>query len=186
MPDPPKVISDVVEAVLGAAHVDGGFGDGQDAALTILKPITQLLTTPTDPHCTERLSNPKTVMHALAGEFLRITVSKEEDFARSKSNELVWQGDQWRNADEEAADYVATISCLGKDVLSIVETTRKSARNRACAMVVALMEDDPELLQELQRVRGAIDLEKSHEMTSASKDEGDDKEGTSDDDGDSD
>lgn len=118
-------------------------------------------------------------MHALAGEFLCITVSKEEDFARSaKASDtteapLVWQGDQWRNADEEAADYVATISCLGEDVLSIVETTRKSARNRACAMVVALMEDDQELLQELQRVRGAIDLEKSHEVTS--KDEkGDD------------
>ena len=103
-------------------------------------------------------------MHALAGEFLCISVSKEEEFARSKPNELVWQGDQWRNADEEATDFVATISCLGEDVVSIVETTRKSARNRACAMVVALMEDDPALLEELQRVRGAIDLEKCHEV----------------------
>lgn len=148
---------------MGAAHIDGGFGDGQVAALNILKPITNLLTTSDDPDCAEKLSNPKTVMHALAGEFLCITVCKEEDFARSCPTELVWQGDQWRNADEEATDYVATISCLGEDVLSIVETTRKSARNRACAMVVALMEDDPELLQELQRVRGAIDLEKSNE-----------------------
>jgi len=151
---------------LGAAHVDGGFGDGQEAALTILKPITNLLQTSEDPDCTERLSNPKTVMHALAGDFLCISVSKEGDFARCHPTELVWQGDQWRNADEEAADYVATISCLGEDVLSIVETTRKSARNRACAMVVALMGDDPELLEELQRVRGAIDNEKSQEMTS--------------------
>lgn len=172
LPDPPKVISDVVEAILGAAHVDGGFVDGQEAALTILKPITNLLQTSEDPDCTERLSNPKTVMHALAGEFLCITVSKEEDFAHSKPSELVWQGDQWRNADEEALDYVATISCLGEDVVSIVETTRKSARNRACAMVVALMEDDPELLVELQRVRAAIDLEKSHEMGNNANEEG--------------
>lgn len=54
------MISDVVEALLGAAHVDGGFGDGQDAALNILKPITNLLKTSDDPNCTERLSNPKT------------------------------------------------------------------------------------------------------------------------------
>lgn len=143
--------------------MDGGFQDGQNATLTILKPILDLLQTSDDPNCTERLSNPKTVMHALAGEFLTISVSKEEDFARSNPNHLVWQGDQWRHADEQVADYVATVSCLGENVLSIVEKTRKSARNRACALIVALLEDDPTLLEALQRVRAAIDLEKSLE-----------------------
>lgn len=32
-------------------------------------------------------------------------------------------------------------------------------------MIVALMDEDKTLLEELQRVRAAIDLEKSHEKT---------------------
>lgn len=160
--DPPKVLADVVEALLGAAHINGGFCEGKLAALAILTPITTLLRTPSYANCTSRLNNPKTVMHALAGDSLCITVSKEEDFARTNPTELLWRGDEWRHADEEAVDYVATISCLGMNLLSIVETTRKSARNRACAMVAALMEDDPVLLAALQNVRGTIDLEKAH------------------------
>jgi hypothetical protein len=160
--DPPKVLADVVEALLGAAHINGGFCEGKLAALAILTPITTLLRTPSYANCTSRLNNPKTTMHALAGDSLCITVSKEEDFARTNSKELVWQGGEWRHADEEAVGYVATIMCLGMSLLSIVEMTRKSAYNRACSMAVALMEDNPALLAELQHVRGTIDLGKAN------------------------
>lgn len=156
------MLADVVESLLGAAHIDGGFSGGKQAALAILNPITTLLQNPIYANYTSRLNNPKTAMHALAGDSLCITVAKEGDFARTNSKELVWHGDEWRHADEEAVDYVATISCLGRNLLSIVETTRKSARNRACAMAVALMEENPSLLEELQNVRGTIDLEKVH------------------------
>lgn len=171
--DPPKVLADVVESLLGAAHIDGGFQEGKQAALAILKPITTLLQTADNANCTSRLNNPKTVMHTFAGDCLCVTVSKEEDLAGKNATELVWHGDRWRHADEEAVDYVATISCLGINVLSIVETTRKSARNRACAMAVALIEDDPALLAELQVVRTTIDLKKSHNPGSDNDEEGD-------------
>jgi endoribonuclease Dicer len=38
--DPPKAIADVVESLLGAVHVDGGFESGQKAALHVLSPGT--------------------------------------------------------------------------------------------------------------------------------------------------
>ena len=47
--DPPKVIPDVVESMIGVAHIDGGYQTGQDAALNVIAPllqsISQLLTT---------------------------------------------------------------------------------------------------------------------------------------------
>jgi hypothetical protein len=167
--DPPKVLADVIESLLGAVHIDGGISEGKQAALAILNPIITLLQNPSYANCTSRLISPKTAMHELAGDCLCITVTKEGDFARSNSKEMVWQGDEWRHADEEAADYVATITCLGINLLSIVETTRKSARNRACAMAVALMEESPALSAELQILRGTIDLGKTHNPGSVDK-----------------
>ena len=171
--DPPKVLADVVESLLGAVHLDAGLSEGKQAALTILKPITTLLQSPDNANCTARLNNPKTVMHILTGHCLCVATSKEEEFARKNASELVWQGDRWRHADEESVDYVATISCFGINLLSIVESTKKSARNRVCAMAVALMEDDPELLAELQVMRGTIDFEKANNPGINDDEEGD-------------
>ena len=42
--DPPKTLSDIVESVFGAAHVDGGFIGGQDAVRNAMKPILSALT----------------------------------------------------------------------------------------------------------------------------------------------
>lgn len=159
--DPPKVLADVVESMLGAVYVDAGFSAGKEAALSILKPITTLLQDPANANCISRLNNPKTVMQEKAGVCLCISVSKEDDFARANPSELVWRGDRWKYADVESGDYVASISCLGINILSVVETTRKTARSRACAMVVAIMERDQMLARELRRIRGKIDEEKT-------------------------
>jgi hypothetical protein len=40
---PPKVLADVVEALIGAAHIDGGFLIGQGCALKVLEVMTLAL-----------------------------------------------------------------------------------------------------------------------------------------------
>ena len=37
--EPPKALADVVESLLGAAHIDGGYEAGQSAAAYVLRPM---------------------------------------------------------------------------------------------------------------------------------------------------
>jgi hypothetical protein len=81
--DPPKAISDIVEAVLGAVHVDGGFCDGQAAALRLMSPIFNVLLEARKEKKKISLKHPKKVMQEL-GEILELYSSSESDFAMSE------------------------------------------------------------------------------------------------------
>ena len=95
--DPPKILSDVVESVLGAVHMDGGFDEGQTAVLSLMAPILKAMK---ETQCAKLLTHPKTSLNELGGLFLRINVTREDSFSRSRIGLLsVWQGQCFRDAD---------------------------------------------------------------------------------------
>ena len=73
--DPPKILSDVVESVLGAVHMDGGFDEGQTAVLSLMAPILKAMK---ETQCAKLLTHPKTSLNELGGLFLRINVTRED------------------------------------------------------------------------------------------------------------
>lgn len=81
--DPPKVIPDVVEALIGAAHVDLGFNLGQQAALNVIEPIRQSISSISvspDPSkgSLEGVLHPKQHLFELTNGIVRVRAYKSE------------------------------------------------------------------------------------------------------------
>jgi dsRNA-specific ribonuclease len=149
--DPSKILSDVVESVFGAVHVDGGFAEGQTAVLTLMAPI--LAAVQEINGNAKMLSHPKTALNELGGKFLGVNVAREDAFVRSRvGSSSLWQGNRWRKAQLEGVEAVGTVCSMGVDLLSVSEPTMKAARNRACALVVAVLEANPSLSERLREV----------------------------------
>jgi endoribonuclease Dicer len=154
--EPPKVLADVVEALLGAAHIDGGYKAGILAAKTMMDPI--LRTVKSLGGDATQLYHPITKMNHLAGNLLHVRVQREDSFLRESGRKtLVWQGSRWREASGEGSESTGTVKAVGKSIITVAEPTWKSARNRACALVVATLEKHPKLTERWQVVTTAID-----------------------------
>ena len=152
--DPPKILSDVVESVLGAVHVDGGFTEGQTAALTMMAPI--LAAVQAIHGNAKMLRHPKAALNEFGGNFLGVHVAREDAFVRSRCvggpSSSLWQGYRWRKAQLEGIEAVGTVCSMGLHLLSVSEPTKKAARNRACALVVAVLEANSSLSERLREV----------------------------------
>jgi dsRNA-specific ribonuclease len=156
--DPPKVLSDVVEAVFGACHKDGGLVEGQAAVLSFMSPILESIRA-MGGHTVQYLRHPKTALNELGGKFLRIHVAREDNFVRnsvSTGTLKVWQGTRWRIATMEGVASVGTVRSMGIDLISVVEPSGKAARNRACALVVEALESDAEILERVREVTRVV------------------------------
>ena len=152
---PPKPIADVVESLLGAVHVDGGFVKGQEAALHVLLPICDLFRQIREPAALAK--HPKQQLSELGGSLLSVTVWSEEVYARTKTN-LVWRGRQFGAVQRNGHKKVASVQCLGVDLVTVLDASRSAATNRACAMVLATLERNPDLLDRFKSARSRIHI----------------------------
>jgi dsRNA-specific ribonuclease/ERCC4-related helicase len=150
--DPPKALSDVMEALIGAAHTDGGYEAGQLAVLTMLESV--LLAIRTLRYDVNSLLHPLTKMNHIAGDLIDLNVERESVFFDQttynnddeNSPQLIWDGLQWRPASIDGVDnFTVQISAMGRNVVTVVDRTSKSAKNRACALIVAALEKQPTL-----------------------------------------
>jgi dsRNA-specific ribonuclease/superfamily II DNA or RNA helicase len=154
--EPPKILADVVEALLGAAHVDGGYKAGMLAVKTMMDPI--LRTVESLGGDATQLYHPITKMNHLAGNLLHVRVQREDSFLRESGRKtMVWQGSRWRETTGEGSESTGTVRAVGKNIITVAEPTRKSARNRACALTVATLEKHPKLAERWKVVTTAID-----------------------------
>jgi hypothetical protein len=142
-----------VEAVLGAVHVDGGFSEGQKAARHILRPVIGFLAS----NQAIGIKHPKKSLQEIGGELLELSVSREADFAVSKDGVEIWVGRQWGEADKDGSNYVASIGFMGLTLLAVLDASALVARNRACAFMVTILEQNPELLGRFRAVRFQIE-----------------------------
>ena len=152
--DPPKSISDIVEAVFGAVHVDGGFEEGQKAVIQLISPILRVFL---KAHKENKhfyvLKHPKKSLQELGGELLELYSFNEADFCVSKPATPVWFGAKPGKADPEGSNYIALVECIGSAVLAIADSSSLVARNRACSLLVASLEKNPDLMNRLSSAR---------------------------------
>ncbi len=156
--DPPKSLSDVVESMFGAAHVDGGFEAGQHAVGTVMDPILDALrkalltrNNSTDLKTKAReMMHPKQYVHELAGGILNVKAWQEEDFAIRRRHCPVWRNGDWITCEGTGNNSIGLIESFGIDLVGIEEKTSHIARNRACAMAMEVFETNTDLITKLK------------------------------------
>lgn len=187
--DPPKSLSDIVESMFGAAHVDGGFEAGQNAVKTVMQPILNALLTAlytrnsSDLRTKAReMMHPKQYVHELAGGILNVKAWKEEDFALRRRNCPVWRNGLWTACEGGGNNSIGLVESFGIDLVGIEEQSSHVARNRACAIAMEIFEKNTDLILKLksfsQLLRPKADEETQIVLTEDNAEEapkGDDK-----------
>jgi ERCC4-related helicase/dsRNA-specific ribonuclease len=154
--DPPKMLPDVVEALLGAAHMDGGFAAGQLAVKTLIGPVLDAVESLEGD--ASKLSHPISKLNRMAGHLVQIDLQREDAFLRKHGRDsLLWEGNGWRRGSIDGSESTATVSAMGQTIISAVDPSWKVARNRACSLAVAVLEKHPELVRRWKEITGAID-----------------------------
>jgi dsRNA-specific ribonuclease len=137
--EPPKVVADIVEAIVGAVHVDGGFHEGQLAALSILSPIFDLLKSLDDPLVIS--SNPKR-------EFLEMT-----------GRRLVSVQSMTVTGNHDMQGVSSEMTCFGKTIFRLDGCTSLHAHQRVCELCMEVLRQNKTLLERFTTVRSHLDKE---------------------------
>lgn len=160
--EPPKVIADLMESVIGAVHVDGGFEAGQSAAMHVLLPVLKLFQ-----HQKEDLDviskNPKQVMLQLGGDLVALKCYPEDSTALVNLNVSISDSPFLKS---DIISKVATLKCVGNVIAASKDITTVAAENRACSLVISILKQDSKLMDRFIRARSML----SKTITSASKD----------------
>jgi hypothetical protein len=90
------------------------------------------------------------------GELVSVPTWREEEYAQAKKSPTVWQGQAFGSVNRNGRNEVASVQCLGVDLVSVSDISRSSATNRACAMVLAALEGNPALLNRFKTARSRI------------------------------
>jgi len=157
--DPPKSISDMIEAIFGAVHVDGGFIPGQQAVSHVMKPILDALVTALVSSNIDEMKNkaqnmmhPKQFVHELAGGIIHVKAWKEEAFALRKRNCPIWRNTCWGVGEKEGNGSIGLIESFGIDLVGISESSSHVARNRACAIAMEVFAKNNDLIEKLRGI----------------------------------
>ena len=147
--DPPKVIPDVVEALIGAVHVDAGLHIGQQAALYVIAPLIQslsnLLTAEGSRNLTEIL-HPKQHLYEMTGGMVRVRVYKHDRF---DVHPRVWN---FGNGGE----YIGVVTGKGVVIAAVVDNSREKAVNLSCELAVQILKENPDIMPHLRGVNSII------------------------------
>lgn len=154
--DPPKMLPDVVESLLGAAHMDGGFAAGQLAVRTLIGPVLDAVESFEGD--ASKLSHPISTLHRMAGHLVQVDLQREDAFLRKHGRDaLLWEGKGWRRGSIDGSKSTATVNAMGQTIIAVVDPSWKVARNRACSLAVAVLEKHPELVDRWKKITAAID-----------------------------
>ena len=147
--NPPKVIADVVEAMIGAAHCDGGFEDGQKSALFVIKPMTSAFVDNQVSNPFERIGDnivqPKQAMTELCAS-LKVRSLDQHKFSLNFSKCPIWKNELWGHNSADGSGYIGQVTWFGKNLVAVVDNNSAVvAKNRACAMITLVLKKNPEL-----------------------------------------
>jgi superfamily II DNA or RNA helicase/dsRNA-specific ribonuclease len=162
--EPPKAMADVVESLIGAAYVHGGFQHGVRAALTALEPVMEIFLSSSSlgGDAWERLlHHPKRLLKELAGKAVSFSVTAETSLARRDPRRRVWSsrrnayGLDASTAHSAGRRSVASISCRFRGstshVLSVADESAGPAMNRACELILSVLNQNPDLRSLIER-----------------------------------
>lgn len=172
------MIPDVVEALLGASHCDGGFEVGQRCALFILRSVLSVVKKQlcdNDPNLlksqTREMMHPKQVIHEMAGRHLQVRTCREDVFAIQNKNCPVWRGNSWGFPNQQSSSSIGQVICSGMSVLAVAESTSVVAKNRACSLAVAFFTNNPVLLENVLHISSRVKKDDYYQMKDSEEDE---------------
>jgi len=161
--DPPKPLSDIVEAMFGAVFVDQGLEAAQASVQFAMNPVVDSLTKAlkhrniNDMQSKARaMVHPKQYVHELAGGILNVKSWREDIYSAKKRNIPVWKSGIWGLGNREGSNYIGLIESCGIDLLGIEEQSSHVARNRACAITMEIFEKNPDLIDKLKNLAALI------------------------------
>jgi len=175
--DPPKPIADVVEAVLGAVHVDADFESGQAATLYMMSSVFSVF----KQALTEKeggidaflkiMKHPKKSLQEMTGQLLEVMVCSEQEFTSSFLDDeenvsvatttgttipQILHKDEWRNPGIETC-HVSFVSILGFPLMVVADESITVARNKASSLVREAIERNPELEKRMASCRSKVE-----------------------------
>jgi len=149
--DPPKVIADIVESLIGAIYMDGGLEAGMEAARTLLKPVLDVILMHGE---YIDLVHPKKKLQELVGELLVVETTWEDNFHQ---NIPLLDGSQLRFADPYGTQGIGYVRFMDTILVAVSDSSRAVARNKACAIIVQVLISDLNLLKRLQNLRYLVE-----------------------------
>merc|ERR1712194_17389 len=153
--DPPKAVPDVIEALIGAVHVDSGLHNGQKAALYVIAPLLQSLSDLLidKSNNLSGLLHPKQNLYEMTGGIVSVRVYKVDRY-HQLGYSMMWN---FGNHSRDVGGYVGVVR--GKEVLlaAAVEPSKVAAINVACELVVQILKENPSIIFKLQRVLATLD-----------------------------
>lgn len=156
--DPPKCISDMMEAIIGSVHCDGGFTAGHQAALKMMTPILNVLLRAKKVNRTIVLKHPKKILQEMSGELVDVKISPEADFAITEEDTTVlFPNGKWRRASKHGNSFVGSISILGKTLVGLSDPSPSVGKNKTCALMVSTLNKNPELGDRIHLVRSRVE-----------------------------
>lgn len=148
--DPPKALADIVESLIGAVYVRGGIEAGLTAVRTLLKPVLDVLLTY---GCEMDVMHPKKRLQEMVGEILVVESMSEDAF---QADVPILDGDLWRSSSRYGTHTIGYIQFQDQVLFAVADPSPSVARNKACAIIVQVLERNPEVLKGLQDLRHRV------------------------------
>lgn len=146
--DPPKVMSDVTEALIGAAHLDRGYDGGQKAALHVAQPLMQSLSTLFCNDSNEFLGllHPKQHLYEMTRGIISVKVHKRDTYQYKKLLSFAV------HISDDGCDsgYIGVVRCKNILLVAVVEASRNRAMNIACELAIQVLKENPSITAQLQ------------------------------------
>lgn len=181
--DPPKPIADMVEAMLGAIHIDSGFELGQEATRHLMSSIFSVFT-----HASSKgpsglntflktMKHPKKALQEMTGQLIEVVACSEHDFVSSYDNDnedeqdenttnysipKILHKDEWRNparGGEREGDgcQIAFVSILGRPLVVVADESSIVAKNRASSLVREAIERHQDMERRMAECRSTVE-----------------------------
>jgi hypothetical protein len=159
--DPPKPISDVVESILGAVHVDGGFAAGQKATLHLMNSVFQVIEKAAKESgvgvLDKVMKHPKKLLQEISGELLEIVSCSEPKFATLYPEGRVLYRDTWRRPTNDVSCYVSFVKILGTLVVAVADESLVVSKNNVSALIAHALKANPDLIERFKICRSTVE-----------------------------
>jgi len=158
--DPPKVLADVVEALIGVAHIDGGYEQGQISANFVLQPMTAAIllhdrqkdSKVTEKKCHNAFTHPKQMMLEVC-EALKVKAFPSHDCTLNSPSKKIWFGKSWGNFSEKKGGIIGEVLWCENSLCAVADNVSNTvAKNRACALVNSVLLKCPNLRVKLNEM----------------------------------
>ena len=157
--DPPKAISDIVEALFGAAHVDGGYEAGQKAVYYALGDILSAVQNAETSDLEKFLQYPKRALLTELGGLVSLE-SKIDESPSPSTNMIdtpVWSDDGWTQANTEKIGQVSSLTLLNYPLLAVADRfASPAASNRTSAFFMKFLSKHPSIRNRVIEVKANI------------------------------